>query len=217
MPTATIPDISHIVSVYAFSESDKQRLATLLAKSYLLAKAQAYQKAVATTQHVARIRHPWVPGKQDATKAQTWAREQVESIANTYQELLSHAVEQALVQEERAIGDVVGKAVKAVKGWFRGFLPWKTEQIAQDTWNTGDNDGTRQWIEDIQGDDVEWEGDDPSIQDLSRFQITVIPDNSSSDFCANYAGNSYPIEEAGDIPQFPAHVGCIHGIEISVI
>src|SRR6185312_16516258 len=165
----------------------------------------AYQKAVATTEHIARIKHPWTPGKTDADKAQQWASEQVESIASTYQELLTHALEEALTQEERAIVDAVGKAVKAVKEWFKEFLPWKTKQIADYTWNKGGNDGTSEWIEDIQGDDVEWEGDDPSIQDLSKFQIMVIPDESSSDFCADYAGNSYPIEQAGDLPSFPAH------------
>src|SRR6185312_15862659 len=112
MPTATKPDVSHIVNVYAFSDADKQRLVTLLAKSYLLAKAQAYQKAVKTTEHIARIKHPWTPGKSDADKAQQWASEQVESIASTYQELLTHALENALTQEERAIVDAVGKAVK---------------------------------------------------------------------------------------------------------
>ena len=163
MPTATKPDVSHIVNVYAFSDADKQRLVTLLAKSYLLAKAQAYQKAVKTTEHIARIKHPWTPGKTDADKAQQWASEQVESIASTYQELLTHALEEALTQEERAIVDAVGKAVKAVKEWFKGFLPWKTKQIADYTWSKGTSDGTSEWIEDIQDEDVEWEGDDPSI------------------------------------------------------
>ncbi len=195
--------IARVLRAYAFSEADKQHLTDLLAKSYLLAKTQAYNRAVSRTKHVVTIRKPWQPSESDVEKAQQWASKQVDSIAETYETLLQHAIEQLPEQPHEAIGDVIGKVkdvVDKIGDWFKGFLPWKTQQVANETWGSGDNDGTEQFIEDVQGDGVEGK--------TSSIKITVLPGTSSNDTCAAYAGNTYSLSD--EVPAFPIHPNCPH-------
>lgn len=210
--------VAQMVKAYAFTAADKQHLTDLLAKSYLLAKTQAYQKAIARTKHVVTIRKPWQPGESDVKQAQKWATTQVDSIADTYETLLQHAIEQMSEQPHEALGDVIGKVkdvVSAIGDWFKGFLPWKTQQIADQTWGTGSNDGTEQFIEDVlDKDNVDEVVDDGLVQ----VRVRIEPGESSSDFCKNYAGEEYSLEEYKNLGiAFPAHPNCIHSAEIYTV
>jgi hypothetical protein len=213
MTVASPPSTASLLQAYSFSEEQKHRLVSILAQSYLVAKAQAYQKAMKTASKVVRLKEPWTPGKPDAAEAQAWAIRQMDGIIDTYEEMLKHAVEQFASEEERAIA--LPGIVSKVKDWFSNLLPWKAKQITNMTWGTGTHDGTMQFIEDIQVEDAV-EFVDESVQDLSNLEIQVSPAESSSDFCHLYAGNSYPLSEAESIPQFPAHPNCIHSVEIIV-
>jgi hypothetical protein len=199
-------NVDHIVAVYKFTEADKQELINILAKGHLLAKAQAYQRAQSKTSHLVRLRKPWQATEAEVEKSQQWATQQVESIANTYETLLRHELER--LPQERALGDIIGgikNVVSAIGDWISGFLPWKTQQIADNTWSTGDNDGTDQFVDDVRdGDNAEELEDDG----LLRLQILVEPGHSSSDTCASYAGNTYNLSDA--VPNFPMHTNCIH-------
>jgi len=187
---------------YLFTESDKDALARLLAPAYLEAKVQAYQHAQETTKNVLTVKKSWVPDKK---KVDTWASEQVESIASTYQELLNSQLEHIT---EEAIGDGVKKIVTKVKEWIHKFIPWKSKQIADNTQNVGGNEGTAQWIEDVNGGA---EGDPNGVR------VRVVPEDSSNDFCKEYAGNDYSLEESNDLPDFPAHPNCRHSLEVYVV
>jgi hypothetical protein len=213
-----------IIKSYAFTEADKQHLTDLLAKSYLLAKTQAYQKAIASTKHVVTIHQPWQPSESDVTHAQQWASEQVDSIAETYEEMLQHAIEQMAEEPQEAIGDVIGKAKKKAKDladqiaqWFLVFLPWKTKQIATQTWGTGANDGTNEFIEEVQGSKKAGSSDgttgsDNNVEgDTSLLRVIVLPAHSSSDECAAIAGKQFAL---GKAPDLPMHINCIHYKEI---
>jgi hypothetical protein len=171
--------ISDIVQAYAFTDTDKQHITDMLAKSYLLAKTQAYQKAVATTKHVVTLHHPWTPQEYDVRKAQRWAKEQVKGVADTYETMLQHAIEQVLQQKHESISDIVGsikQVVAAIGDWFQKFLPWKSQQIADQTWRTGSNDGTDEWIGDVLiANNIDG--------DISNIRVQVMPEESSSDFC----------------------------------
>jgi hypothetical protein len=151
---------------------------------------------------------PWQVSDTDVTKAQQWATTQVEGIAETYETLLRHALEE--LPAERAIGDVIGKAkqiIAAVGEWINGFLPWKVKQIAGQTWGTGTNDGTNEWISDAQGDDVEGNPD--------NVRVRIEPSSSSSDICAEFAGKEYSLTEYWDSGiSLPAHINCVHTAEI---
>lgn len=205
-------DLDALVAAYSLTPDDKQKLTTLLAKAYLLAKARAYRAAVERTAHLVQLKAPWTPGQEDADKARAWAAEQVESIAATYAELLRNALEREL-SEERAFGSLAGKikqVATAVGDWFRGFLPWKSQQIANATVSQGSHDGTVKWVEDATGDDAEWvEGVSP---DDGRVQVQVLPESSSSDGCAEIAGQVYNLND--DLPDVPLHNNCVHYLEV---
>ncbi len=202
-------NIDYIVAVYALKDEDKPLLINILAQGYLQAKAQAYQKAQSRVGHIVRIREPWQVSDSDVTKAQQWASQQVESIAETYETLLRHALEE--LPEERAIGDIIGKAkqiVAAVGEWIKGFLPWKTQQIANQTWGTGANDGTNEWIDDAQDED-NTEGNPDNVR------VRIEPSSSSSDVCSSFVGQEYSLSEFWDMNlSFPMHPNCVHSAEI---
>src|SRR5713226_5474036 len=209
---------NHIMKAYTFTTTDKQHLTDLLAKSYLLAKIQAYNRAIALTKHVVTIRKTWQPGESDVKHAQQWAAMQVDSIAETYETLLQHAIEQVLEQPHEALGDVIGK-IKDVVGkigdWFKGFLPWKTQQIADQTWNEGADDGTTEFIDNaLDGENAYEIVDDGLVQ----IRVRVEPGTSSSDYCKNYAGSDYSLEAYKSLDiSWPAHLNCVHSAEVYTV
>lgn len=204
----TPEQITTITKYYAFTPDDKAALTGLLAAAYLHAKQAAYQRAHTTAGH--RVSLPvWRPGDADATTAHQWAAQRVEGIAETYETLLRDHLKQLPEDEtQEALVDILRGAkgiVKKIGDWFAGFLPWKTEQIAQDTVNEGDNDGTEQFVDDVIG----------SGTDYSMLKVHVLPEISSSDFCADYAGKIYDFDAVGsELPEFPAHSRCQHYLEI---
>lgn len=206
----TPEQIAAITKHYAFTPDDKSALTGLLASAYLHAKQAAYQRAHTTAGH--RVSLPvWRPGDADATTAHQWAAQRVEGIAETYETLLRDHLKQLPEDEtqEAFTGLIQGVKgiVQKIADWFADFLGWKTEQIAQDTVNEGDNDGTEQFVDDVIG----------SGTDYSMMRVMVVPAESSSDFCASYAGRSYPFDAVGsDVPEFPAHSRCVHSLEIYI-
>lgn len=198
-------DIDHVVAAYAMTNEDKLKLTNMLAQAYLQAKIQAYQRAQKTAGHVLTLHDPWKPDEQAQRRAHIWANWQVTSIASTYEELLRSQLES---DTQEAIGDVVRGIVSKVKKWISGFLPWKTQQIADYTVSAGDNAGTSQWIDDVLG------GVDG---DTGKVRARVLPGESSNDLCKQYAGNDYSLEEANDLPNFPIHSNCPHYVEIYTV
>lgn len=210
----TPEQIATITKHYAFTPDDHAALTGLLATAYLHAKQAAYQRAHTTVGH--RVSLPvWRPGDADATKAHDWAYERVAGIADTYEGLLKSHLEQLPEDETRETGDKqkhdmlgnvlagigIAVIVKKIVDWFMGFLPWKTEQIAQDAWSEGDNDGTEQFVNDVRDSGI----------DYSTLKVRVDPSESSSDYCKEYAGNTYDFDAIGvSVPHFPSHSRCIH-------
>ncbi len=221
-----------LVAAYAFTPDDKQRLTRLLAEAYLQSRAQAYQKAVATTQHLVRLYKPWTPSEQDAKAATQWAKEQVEGIAGTYEERVRSIIEEQIAtstEQERAFADsLVGGAINAIalangiRGGVKAFITWKAPQITNATWGKGANDGTRAFVEDVlaeseadeEDEDVGDLIDEDTASNLERIRVEVVPSESSSDFCKDYAGNSYSLAEVASIPDFPAHPNCQHELQM---
>jgi hypothetical protein len=201
------PDLTDkLLQSYAFTAKDKQALANSLAQGYLLAKAQSYNRAQTSVGAIVLIRHPWVVGPSDVKKAQSWATQQVEGIATTYETLLRHAIEDMPV--ERSIGDIVGgikQVIANIGDWITGFLPWKTQQIADSTWAEGDSDGTSEWIDDAS---------DPDGIDgiITNIKVRVIPETSSKDACELIAGETFELQDAPK--NLPMHTNCIHYLEV---
>lgn len=207
------PDqIDRVTRAYAFTDDDKAALTSLLSAAYLHAKQAAYQRAHTTAGH--RVSLPvWRPGDADATAAHDWASERANGIADTYESLLRSQLEQMGDDEtQEALGNVwqgVKGIMKRVADWVASFLPWKTEQIAQDTVNEGDNDGTEQFIQDVKA----------SGTDYSKLRVRVLPETSSSDYCQDYAGRDFAFDDIGTdaCPAFPSHSNCVHYLYVYAI
>lgn len=202
-----------IATAYSFTNEDKQQLANMLAQSYLLAKVQAYNRAISHTKHVVQIRQPWQPTETDAEKAQEWAESQVESIASTYIDLLSSTIEGALLdpQEKKDDKKDVLYYLFLVGSWFKKFIPWKTQQVANVTISTGENDGTQQFIEDVQDEE---KADEVMSGGRSMLHVVVLPAHSSSDECSEIAGKTFALNAA---PELPMHPNCIHYKTIIIV
>jgi 2'-5' RNA ligase len=128
-----------------------------------------------------------------------WGREQVTSIVSTLQEQLANFLD--------SLSADVADLAEQISGWIDRYSAYKSEQIANVAWGTGAHEGTRAAIADIL--------DAPSdVVDTAQIRVRVVPSESSSDFCKEWAGQSVPIDEADTLPYFPAHPGCIHSIEV---
>jgi hypothetical protein len=127
----------------------------------------------------------------------------VASIAKTQQEQLG-----------TFIGNLAPDAnvVDAVGPWLDRYSAWKAPQVANYTWGSGANDGSNAAIEDML--DAATDPNEPGLISTDNIRIRVVPGESSSDYCADYAGQDYSVEEYLALGMtFPAHAGCIHSIE----
>ena len=200
---------------YTMTTADTAKLADLLAKAYLTAKVTAYRKATSTASTVISLKHPWTPTPADAEKAQAWAKQQVESIADTYLDTIKSLIDTQMTTASATTEGLIGELIKATalaKGITSGvktFATWKAPQIANVATNTGANDGTKQFIADAL--------DEADEDDANGVRVRVVPDESSSDECADYAGNTYSLEDSMDLPAFPIHPNCPHTLEVYTV
>ena len=218
--------LDRVVAAYAMTDADKAHLARLLATAYLTAKASAYQRAEATAAHVLRLKHPWRPTARDAAQAQEQATEWAQSIAETYETMLTGLVQKELArQQEREseevqrglIGGLINAAAlaKGIAGGVQAFVEWKSEQIENVTTGSGANDGTSQWIDDVLAESKS--GTLDVSGDPNGVRVRVIPESSSNDACKQYAGHDYSLEESESLPTWPMHPNCPHQIEVYVV
>lgn len=87
----------------------------------------------------------------------------------------------------------------------------KGAQVAQYESGVGGNDGTHAAMDDLASGDLPVYDDEGQLLSdlLSILYVAILPDDSSPDFCFDYAGNIYAFDDAPAI-DFPAHIGCIH-------
>jgi uncharacterized protein (UPF0297 family) len=205
----TPEQIDQIVARYTCTPAECETLTSLLADAYLAAKQQAYNRAQKAVGHLFSFT-PWQPGDSDQRSAREWAAPMTASIVQTYETMLRNQVERIRKDEEaqEALGDVwqgIKDVAKKIGEWLTDFFGWKTEQIADSTWLEGENDGTEAWIDDVKA----------SGEDYSALKVQILPESSSSDFCAQYAGGIYSYDDIGVVtPFFPAHIGCVHYVYV---
>jgi hypothetical protein len=200
-----------VVQHYAMTAADRAALTDLLAKAYLMAKVAAYRKAAVTASKVITLKHPWVPIPKDAAHAQAWAKAQVKSIADTYLATVKSLIDTQLATAttEGLIGGLINATAlaKGITSGVKAFVEWKAPQIANVATNTGANAGTQQFIADALDE----------ADDANGVRVRVVPDESSSDECAEYAGKDYSLEDSMDLPVFPIHPNCPHGLEVYTV
>jgi 2'-5' RNA ligase len=184
-----------------FSTDEQNRMVDLLAGAYLAAQMGAYQAAFQAIGSDAT----WEPDESDIQAAKGWATEQVGSIASTFEEMFKNA---APANDEEA------------KQFIDNLITWKPQQIANATIGVGADAGTRSAVADMLDALTQVEIDTSLIPDglsADQIRLRVVPGESSSDFCSEYAGKDFSLDEAGDIPYFPAHPGCVHSIEVYTV
>lgn len=90
---------------------------------------------------------------------------------------------------------------------------WKAAQVGQHETAQAQARATRDAVSDLQDGALTDDATGDPIQP-SLWAVQVIPDSSSGDAaCAEYAGNTYPLDspEADEaLDAFPAHINCIH-------
>lgn len=191
------------------SSVDRDHLGNAIATAYLDAQHYAYNKAMAaigikTAQEgiIGRIASGI---KTTFDQALSWAKEQVQSIVGTLQDALDNFISD--LGPDLSSDDIDSE----VSTFLQGYATWKAPQVANYTYGSGLEAGTQQAIADI----MEEVTSADSTLVASTIRVRVIPSESSGDYCKNYAGQSYSLDEYNSLGvSFPAHPNCIHSAEI---
>jgi hypothetical protein len=202
--------IRQTVQAYQFTPAAIRQAAEAIYTARLTATKAAYQQCA----HVAgtRLSHDWQAPHSLARIHAQEAWEHARGIAETYHLLLAAEVKRFLADQPetrsafsglRSLAQRLGEHLST---WMSAFLAWKTAQIASVEMITGANLGTRQFLDDLADGTVEV-GDGV---DENTLYVAVVPENSSPDFCSDYAGKLFRWSDYTSLPEFPAHVGCIH-------
>ncbi len=85
----------------------------------------------------------------------------------------------------------------------------KASQVAQYETGVGGQDGLLAAHDDLTSGDLTDASGDPFTSLTGILYVAILPEDSSSDFCADYAGNVYSFDDAPAL-DFPAHVNCRH-------
>lgn len=205
--------ITHILSAYALTKDDITSLATIITQSRLNIAQTSYRRAQRTT----GLAPNYTVKNSLQRQIERQSAKDAQSIAETYQDLLRTFLETML--EARSLSktwsdvfsnvrDAVTALVAGVGVWLSDFLPWKTKQIANVTCGSGLNDGIDQFIEDNYGNEIDTESGE--VVNWKDYAVIVLPSESSSDLCKDYAGQTFDLSEYDTIPEFPAHTGCPH-------
>lgn len=230
--------VSLIIAAYALSQDDITSLAESITTSRLNVMQASYRRA----QVVVGLVPNWTPGQAVQRRIEKQSQKDAQGIAATYKQYLTSFVETALEVEKAMRGatvkgwrdifgsvkEAVSQMVSSIGEWLSDFLGWKPAQISNATCGGGLSDGTMQFAQDVveadKGDGMVQDDNGDTIVDISDMNMSipelgvkVIPSVSSSDFCQDYAGNTYSLDEALSIPAFPAHPSCQHTTIIVVL
>lgn len=230
--------VSLIIAAYTLSQDDITSLAESITTSRLNVMQASYRRA----QVVTGLAPNWTPGKKVQRRIEKQSQKDAQGIAATYKQYLTSFVETALEVEKAmkcatvkdwrdvfgSVKEAVRQMVSNVGEWLSDFMGWKPKQVANATCGGGVSDGTMQFAQDVvdasNGDGTVQDDNGGTIVDINDMKVSipelgvkVVPSMSSSDFCKDYAGNTYSLEEALSIPAFPAHPSCIHSTIIIVL
>lgn len=209
--------IATLVTIYSLSSNDTTQLVAFLLAAYLLSMQTSYRRA----QKTAGLPQNWTPTQVIRVESEQQVQQAVQSIGETFSSLLRSFLSNALDGVDQLPANVPDR----IATWMQDTLQWKAEQIANVTVAGGANAGTMQFVQDVldaqAGDGTILDDAGNILIDLASMDLTqsemgiqVIPGESSSDFCKEYAGNIYRFGDAGDLPEFPVHPNCIHSCVI---
>lgn len=199
MPDRTLKDWEvTLLAAYAWTRADIDRLAGLLSAAYLAAQQRGANRARAAL----GASTDWTPTSDQQRQADDQGKEDAASIAATYKDLLTGYL---LAQSFNSAAE----ARAGVVSWASKTAQWKSAQITNWTAGTGNNTGASETVDQaLDGDLVDAETG--VVIDASAYDFEVQPAESSKDECAEYAGNTYPLGQWGEVPDFPIHGFCPH-------
>ena len=190
---------TEIVALYALTAQDQSVLAHALQEARLAILRASYQRAA----RIAGVSSAWQPTDLLLATIELEATQTASMIAETFQADLTRFLSETVVTEKAWKQAGIGDILASIGAWFKSHFGWKSDQIVENTSSEASNEGVETFLDDVDSGGVD-------IGFSTTLWVGVVPENSSSDWCQDYAGYMYPIEDAGDIPAFPAHVGCIH-------
>lgn len=195
---------TEIADAFALTHADVTTLTHALKEARIQVMRATYQRCA----QVAGVKVTWEQSASLLHRIETTSAQDAKSIAATYRSELERFIEAELAAELAAekgwkqggIGDLLSR----ITGWIKDRLGWKSQQIVDNTSGEAANDGVEEFLDDVDAGDIK-------VGDTAgSLWVGVVPDHSSSDFCQEYAGYMYPLEEADDIPSFPMHANCPH-------
>ncbi len=194
-----------LLAAYAWTRPDIDRLAGLLSAAYLSAQQRGANRARAALGAAT----DWTPTREQQRQAGVQGKEDAASIAATYKDLLTGYL---LAQSFSSPAE----AHAGVASWSSKTAQWKSAQITNWTAGTGNNAGASETVgQALSGDLVDVETG--VVIDASAYDFEVQPAESSKDACAEYAGNTYPLGQWDEVPDFPIHGFCPHQKVVSYL
>lgn len=155
------------------------------------------------------------PSASEERKQQRASDAAAASIAATYARDLAHRAatftQDWLRDHDGSLDGAEGALRHDLATFSEERADWKAAQVASYETGVGGNDGTSAAIDDLDSGDLPAYDDEGQLLSdlLSILYVAILPDDSSPDFCFDYAGNIYAFDDAPSI-DFPAHLGCIH-------
>ncbi len=203
--------IATIVAAYMLTKTQRKALALAIYAARVNAYTAAYRGAARAMGAV--LAGAWEPADDALRTQRDAAAAAAAAVSATYARDLTRQVtsfvRQWLTNEAHA-GSLDGAShalASDLSGWTNGRATWKAEQIARHETAQARADGTTDAGSDAQ--DGTLTDSDGNPIDPSQQLVAVMPPSSSSDFCFEYAGMVWPLDDAPSI-DFPAHAGCIH-------
>lgn len=207
--------IAAILAAFLLTSEEIQQLALSIYAARLAALKAAY--TAAADEAGADVPDDWAPDDDVTGEMADAANEQAQHIADTHErEMRAAAVAFLLTWQHDHDGKLegAGPALRQHVGqWCDERASWKSEQIAGYESALGAAAGTDAAASDLLDGTLTDANGDPI--DASGLVAAVLPDGAAEPFCAEYAGNFYPLDAADYLASlFPAHPNCPHGVEI---
>lgn len=208
--------VTAVVAAYLLTTSEIADLAALILTARLAALTAAYEDAASSAG--ADLPEDWQP-PDSVTQAQRDAADaNAASIAATYrQDAIATATAFMLhwLAQHGDDADPLAGARSALtrhlSAWADERAVWKAAQVAQYETSSAAHAGTLAAVDDLESGDLT--DDTGAPIDYSQLTVAVLPESSSSDFCADYAGNVYAFDDAPSL-DFPAHISCVHFVVV---
>lgn len=202
--------IDPLVQLLSLSPEEIASLASYIRDCIMATMQSVYNRVGSLLQTTAQ----WVP---DLTSISHQALSYAHDIARTYADEIRSAITNFVEQYEIANSTIEGVQVPLasfLQEWLTARASYKARQIAGFSAGVGNEAAIAQCIKGI---NAGIRDDAGNVIDPSDYCIQITPDESSSDVCSQYAGQSFPLDQADDLPSFPIHPNCPHQKHLVVV